>query len=98
MTTLTKKQYRDLHAILSNLRRAYNYIEQPAVIGIAEAVTDPNGADFTIRNPACLESCCGLAEHIRPMNKSIGSDIAGLSQALHQLEDFLNPPTSQEGE
>jgi len=93
MAKLTNTQYKQLHTILSNLERAYNYIQQPAIIGIAKETHSPLGCDYMIKNPACLDVCSPgtVAASISLMNKSIGSDIAGLSMAMHQLREFLNP-------
>ena len=64
------------------------------MVGIATATTNPNGASYTIRNLACLNAYLP-AEHIEPMNKYIGSDIAGLYTALTQLEEFLSPSQTE---
>lgn len=89
MPKLTKKQYNQLHTIKCNIQRAYDYIQRPVVVGIAEEIKSPLGADYQIINEACLNSCLGAVKYIRPMNKSIGSDIAGLSMALSQIDEFI---------
>jgi hypothetical protein len=87
----TKKQMNQLYGMLGNLQRAYNYIQKPEVVGIAHKVKpgNENGADYAIINPACIETCSNVVMFVRPMNKDIGSDIAGLSMALNQLKNFI---------
>jgi hypothetical protein len=86
---LTQAQTRQLHAVQCNLQRAYNYLQRPDVIGIAVEAKNPLGCDYTIRNPQALETCSGLVRDITPLNKSIGSDIAGLGQALTLINEFM---------
>lgn len=90
---LTKTERKQLDTIRANLQRAVNYLNRPDIVGIATRTTSPLGNDYTIRNAACLESCAGQTEHIRPVNHHIGSDIAGLYTALSQISEFLDPPT-----
>jgi hypothetical protein len=98
MAQLTQTQRRQLEAVLSNLRRGIAYLNRPQVLGIAEAIEEKNarGDDYDLRNPACMASCTSVALHMRTMNKSIGSDIAGLYQALTLLDELLNPPRTEE--
>lgn len=90
MAQLTKKQCKHLEQVRNELRRGINYLLRPEVIGIAEEVKDPNGGDYTIRNPKVIETTSNAVMHIRPMNKQIGSNIAGLYTALQYLEMFLD--------
>lgn len=87
---LTKKQAHELETVLYNVKRAYNYLSKDEIVGIAHKTTKAlmTGGDYTINNPACVESA-RQSEHIKIMDKEIGSDIAGLSFALSQLEQFL---------
>ena len=92
MTKLTKRQYQELVTIRGNIKRAYDYMQRPDVVGIAHAVKDglENGGDYTIRNENVINTCPpGMAKHIRPLNKDIGSDIAGLQIALSEINVFL---------
>jgi hypothetical protein len=90
MTALTRKQLYELEAIRGNLRRAVAYLQSPEVVGIAHATKNPNGASYTIVNPACINSYLP-AEHVDVINRFIGSDIAGVYTALHELDEFLDP-------
>jgi len=90
--SLTKKQLKQLEGILYDINRAYNYLNKPDITGIAQSITDiqSGGADYTINNIACLESCSNTVKNIRVMNKNIGSDITGLSFAKNRLTEFIN--------
>jgi hypothetical protein len=92
MSKLTKKQNRELLAVLYDIERAYRYLQSPEIVGLAMAVKDgrENGGDYTIRNEKCLETSTLTAKHICPINKDIGSNIAGLSMGLNKLKNFLN--------
>lgn len=95
MAQLTREQTQKLETVRTNIARAVKYMRDPRVIGIATQTQNPNGADYTIRNPAALEHCHGTVEHVAVMNKEIGSDIAGLYTALTLLDEFLDNPTGQ---
>jgi hypothetical protein len=87
---LTKKQHSELSEIRRYLKRGVSYLSQPDIVGIAQEVTSwPNGGDYTIRNPEVLKHSTREAEHIRLLNKDIGSDMALIYTALQELEAFL---------
>ena len=90
MANLTKKQKENLTRILSNIQRSYNYIEKSQGIAFSIEEKSSNGADYTINNPECINTCSNTVKNIRIMNKNIGSDIAGLEMALNQLQNFLS--------
>ena len=88
---LTKKQLKQLTGILSNVERAYKFLQSPEVKGIAHEISgkQSNGATYTINNSEALEFCANSAQYIRVSDKNIGSDIAGLSFALSGLRNFI---------
>jgi hypothetical protein len=88
---MTNKQLRELEHVLYDLQRAYNYLQKPEIQGIARKVEgyQVNGGSYTINNPDICKSDKRIAEHIQVMDKEIGSDIAGFSMALHNLQSFI---------
>ncbi len=94
MAKLTQAQTRKLETVRDNLRRAVNFIKDPAVVGIAKAI-DParaNGADYLVKNPAACEVCTNTPPALSLSNKFAGSDIAGLYNALTLINEFLENP------
>ena len=92
MAKLTKRQASQLKAIRANVERAAKYLQQDKVVGIAVETDNPLGNSYTIRNPACLETTAGSVLHINTLNKHIGSDIAGLYEALRLLNEWSDNP------
>jgi len=84
---LTAKSKRELEAILDNLKAARAYLLREDIAGIATVTRNPNGGDYTIRNPACLQG--KDCEHVTVMNKHAGSDLAQFYTATKRLELFL---------
>ena len=91
MAKLTKKQSGQLQNILYDIERAYNFIEQPEVKGLAHEIKEDrtNGGDYKIINSACVETSSNTVEFIRLTNKNYGSDIAGLHMGLRKLKNFI---------
>lgn len=88
---LTKKQLQALRIIRNELRRGVDYLRNEKVVGIATEIktTFANGADYLIKNPACIETSANTVGAVRVMNKNFGSDIVGLYNALTGLDEFL---------
>jgi hypothetical protein len=88
---LSKKQITQLTASLYDIQRAYDYLQQPEIIGIARRISEQraNGADYKIINPECVETCSNASLYVGLSNKDIGSDIAGLSMGLNKLRSFI---------
>ena len=86
---LQVKTRRELETVAMHLTRAVAYLQRPDIMGVATATAYPNGADYTIRNPACVTTL-QPAEHISAVNHRYGSDITGLYEGLRQLRRMLD--------
>jgi hypothetical protein len=90
MTKFTKKQTLRLENILYDLQRAYDYIQKSSGIAVEITEKQSNGSTYKINNPEYVDLCSPKTpKHICVVDKEIGSDIAGLGMALHQLKTLL---------
>lgn len=86
---LSKKDRKQLEAVLEQLTRAQNYITSPRVTGIAVESKHPNGASYST-SKECASMFHDGVQSIDVMNKWIGSDITGLYNAHNLLSALLS--------
>lgn len=80
MATLTKKQEKELEAILGHIGRAIQYVERESTVIAMRCDRATTTAHY--RNAK-------NGDAIYPVDKRIGSDITGLYAAQHKLTDFI---------
>jgi hypothetical protein len=87
MSKLTQAQTRALESVLSNARRARAYLDKSDIVIARHRKMATTTLDYTNLNTGNV---------LCPMNKQIGSDIAGLEMAITELQRFLTPATIAE--
>jgi hypothetical protein len=93
MAKLAKKTQREIESAINLLTEVLTILEQPKTLGIAKAIDNNRalGSDYDLRNPACMESTSGLAEHIH-VSPVHGSKVIYLWTVRDVLRKVLNPP------
>ena len=88
---ITKKQFEQLQDIVYDIQRAYDYLQEPKIVGIAYSVIEgrQNGGDYVLINPDASE-VLKQPKYIGLHSKDIGSNIAGLSMGLGKLKNFID--------
>ena len=86
---LSKKDRKQLEAVLEQLTRAQNHITSPRVTGIAVESKHPNGASYST-SKECADMFHKGVQAIDVMDKWIGSDITGLYDAQKMLSTLLS--------
>lgn len=88
MAKLTKDQKFTISNALYHARRALRYVNSPNV-AIGVIGTDPRNATTTLHFKR------EDGHHFYQLEKEIGSDLCGLSQAVSILERMLEPPAEE---
>ena len=99
MSTLTRKQLRELERVRDSLQWAVSYLNNPTIVGIAteKNALHTNGGDYRRINddPAATEAI-GTPLCVDVRNHKVGSPMAGIYTALWQLDVFLTTNTKGE--
>ena len=85
MASLTRKQRETLESILYHARRAETYIKEPTL-----AIARKGGMATTT-----LHYTNPQGNVLYEVDKTIGSNITGLYEAIRLLDRFLNPPATE---
>jgi len=85
---LTKSDREQLRRVLYDIERAQKFLLSPRVIVATKSnMNDP----YTLTRPETRFAGEVVAEAVQasPINKEIGSDLAGLHQGINDLSQFL---------
>ncbi len=99
MADLNKTQLKRLQTVRANLNRGLDFLKKYEVhIAVAERDKDlqysPRGDHYVITNKEITHGDkAEFPERIHLSNKYIGSDIAGLHEALRLIDEFLANPS-----